>query len=54
MSNETKTITANDMAEHIKGLLKKTTVGISQEIENGEFDFYLPGGKTFRIAITEV
>lgn len=53
MSNETKNITANEMAQHLKELLGKNTVGISTKEEEGAFEFRLPGGKTFRIAVAE-
>ena len=54
MSNKKKNVTATGMAKYLKSLLRETTVGISQKVENGEFNFYLPGGKIFCITVTEV
>ena len=51
MSNEKKSITTNEVAKYLKELLQETTVGISQKVEDGEFNFYFPGGRIFRISV---
>lgn len=48
-----KQVTTKGVCEVLKELLKTHIVGVVQKEEGNGFDFYIPGGKLFRISVEE-